>query len=93
MLEHLQVPTSHACNFLSLGTTCLGNLHYDEINFVHQVMLREIMVPSSRKQNLIAEGTNFQAEVFLREGDQSYDVMNWTEKDLIQNIIEQHERL
>ena len=31
----------------------------------------------------------FQAEVFLREGGQNYDVMDWTEEDLIQDILQQ----
>ncbi len=34
----------------------------------------------------------FQAEVFLREGGQNYDVMDWTQEDLIQDIIDQYER-
>ena len=66
--------------------------HHDEINFVYQVMLRETTAPSFMTQNPVAEGANFQAEVFLREGGQSYDVMNWTEEDLIQDIIDQYER-
>jgi choline/glycine/proline betaine transport protein len=38
------------------------------------------------------ESNYFQAEVFLREGGQNYDVMDWTQEDLIQDIIDQYER-
>ena len=38
------------------------------------------------------DGQYFQAEVFLREGGQNYDVMDWTQEDLIQDIIDQYER-
>ena len=34
----------------------------------------------------------YQAEVFLREGGQNYDVMDWTLDDLLQDIIDQYER-
>ena len=39
------------------------------------------------------EGDDFyQAEVFLKEGGQNYDVMEWTQEDLLQDIIDQYER-
>ena len=38
------------------------------------------------------EAQYYQAEVFLREGGQNYDVMDWTQEDLIQDIIDQYER-
>ena len=34
----------------------------------------------------------YQAEVFLREGGQNYNVMDWTQDDLLQDIIDQYER-
>jgi choline/glycine/proline betaine transport protein len=34
----------------------------------------------------------YQAEVFLREGGQAYDVMDWTQEDIIQDVIDQYER-
>ena len=34
----------------------------------------------------------YQAEVFLREGGQHYDVMDWTVDDILQDIIDQYER-
>lgn len=34
----------------------------------------------------------YQAEVFLREGGQNYDVMEWTQEDLLQDILDQYER-
>ena len=32
------------------------------------------------------------AEVFLREGGKNYNVMEWTQEDLLQDILEQYER-
>ena len=34
----------------------------------------------------------YQAEVFLREGGQHYDVMDWIVDDILQDIIDQYER-
>ena len=34
----------------------------------------------------------FSSRSVLREGGQNYDVMDWTQEDLIQDIIDQYER-
>ncbi|MEQ1144007.1 BCCT family transporter [Acinetobacter soli] len=67
--------------------------HHNEINFIYHVVSRETVPPSFMLQSE-QESTDkyFQAEVFLREGGQNYDVMDWTEEDLIQDIIDQYER-
>ncbi|TCM59895.1 choline/glycine/proline betaine transport protein [Acinetobacter calcoaceticus] len=67
--------------------------HHDEINFIYQVVAQEILAPSFML-NAEAEHAEqyFQAEVFLREGGQNYDVINWTQEDLLQDIIDQYER-
>jgi len=67
--------------------------HHNEINFIYHVVSRETVPPSFMLQSE-QESTEkyFQAEVFLREGGQNYDVMDWTEEDLIQDIIDQYER-
>ena len=67
--------------------------HHNEINFIYHVVSRETVPPSFMLQSE-QETTDkyFQAEVFLREGGQNYDVMDWTEEDLIQDIIDQYER-
>lgn len=54
---------------------------------------RETVPPSFMVKDQATENEEyFQAEVFLREGGQNYDVMDWTQEDLIQDIIDQYER-
>lgn len=66
--------------------------HHDEINFIYQVVIRETVPPSFMPEMTANEVTYYQAEVFLREGGQNYDVMDWTSDDLLQDIIDQYER-
>ncbi|OTG69468.1 choline transporter [Acinetobacter sp. ANC 4470] len=66
--------------------------HRNEINFVYQVVARETVPPSFMAEMISDEVTYYQAEVFLREGGQNYDVMDWTLDDLLQDIIDQYER-
>lgn len=66
--------------------------HHNEINFVYQVILRETLPPSFMADQEIDSIEYFQAEVFLKEGGQNYDVMEWTQEDLLQDIIDQYER-
>ncbi|MGE8559715.1 MAG: choline BCCT transporter BetT [Acinetobacter sp.] len=66
--------------------------HHDEINFIYQVVTRETVPPSFMPEMTANEMIYYQAEVFLREGGQNYDVMDWTSDDLLQDIIDQYER-
>ncbi|MEB3793151.1 choline BCCT transporter BetT [Acinetobacter sp. IK40] len=67
--------------------------HHHEINFIYTVYAHETVPPSFMLgQGDADEAKYFQAEVFLREGGQNYDVMDWTQEDLIQDIIDQYER-
>lgn len=66
--------------------------HHNEINFVYQVILRETLPPSFMADQEPDSVEYFQAEVFLKEGGQNYDVMEWTQEDLLQDIIDQYER-
>lgn len=87
--RHLTVAISETDDGLQLKVD-----HHDEINFIYHVVSRETMPPSfmlEQEHNADVE-KYFQAEVFLREGGQNYDVMDWTEEDLIQDIIDQYER-
>ncbi len=65
--------------------------HHNEINFIYQVVARETQPPSFMADRH-EEQQFYQAEVFLREGGQNYDVMDWTLDDLLQDIIDQYER-
>ncbi len=65
--------------------------HQDEINFIYQVVVQEKNTPSFMTDS--AEITqDYQAEVFLREGGQNYDIIEWTQEDILQDVIDQYER-
>ena len=66
--------------------------HHHEINFVYQVMANPTVPPSFMPESAEENIDYYQAEVFLREGGQGYDVMEWTKEDLLQDIIDQYER-
>ncbi|NNH26295.1 BCCT family transporter [Acinetobacter terrestris] len=66
--------------------------HHDEINFIYQVVIRETVPPRFMPEMTADEISYYQAEVFLKEGGQNYDVMDWTSDDLLQDIIDQYER-
>ena len=67
--------------------------HHDEINFIYQVVANTTRAPSFMLQDQHEENQQFYiAEVFLREGGKNYNVMEWTQEDLLQDILEQYER-
>ncbi|TCB45375.1 BCCT family transporter [Acinetobacter terrestris] len=66
--------------------------HHDEINFIYQVVIRKTVPPRFMPEMTADEISYYQAEVFLKEGGQNYDVMDWTSDDLLQDIIDQYER-
>lgn len=66
--------------------------HHNEINFIYQVISRETVPPSFMADLQAEHAEYYQAEVFLKEGGQNYDVMEWTQEDLLQDIIDQYER-
>lgn len=65
--------------------------HHNEINFIYKVIATATLPPSFMAQTE-TDKIYYQAEVFLREGGQNYDVMDWTQEDLLQDIIDQYER-
>ncbi|ELW77603.1 TPA: choline BCCT transporter BetT [Acinetobacter nosocomialis] len=86
--RHLEVSISEVEDGMQLRVD-----HHHEINFIYKVVSRETVPPSFLIGRTETEdGQYFQAEVFLREGGQNYDVMDWTQEDLIQDIIDQYER-
>lgn len=67
--------------------------HHQEINFIYQVIRTPTVPPSFMKGTEVEhDHAYFQAEVFLKEGGQNYDVMRWTHEDIIQDILDQYER-
>lgn len=71
----------------------LGVDHHHEINFIYKVVSCETTPPTFMAETQDSEAIKYyQAEVFLREGGQNYDVMEWTQEDLLQDILDQYER-
>lgn len=86
--RHLEVEIHEIENGLQLHVD-----HHHEINFTYKVISHATVPPSFMLGRAEEDEANyFQAEVFLREGGQNYDVMDWTQEDLIQDIIDQYER-
>ncbi|MGL5405056.1 MAG: BCCT family transporter, partial [Acinetobacter sp.] len=86
--RHLEVEIREIENGLQLHVD-----HHHEINFTYKVVSHATVPPSFMLGQADEDESNyFQAEVFLREGGQNYDVMDWTQEDLIQDIIDQYER-
>ncbi len=70
----------------------LGN----ELNFVYEVRLRSYIQPtfalagfSDEKKE---ENRYYRAEIYLKEGGQDYDVMSWTQEQIINDILDQYEK-
>lgn len=86
--RHLEVEIREIENGLQLHVD-----HHHEINFTYKVISHATVPPRFMLGRAEEDEANyFQAEVFLREGGQNYDVMDWTQEDLIQDIIDQYER-
>lgn len=86
--RHLEVEIREIENGLQLHVD-----HHHEINFTYKVVSHATVPPSFMLGRADEDESNyFQAEVFLREGGQNYDVKDWTQEDLIQDIIDQYER-
>ncbi|WOE30989.1 MULTISPECIES: choline BCCT transporter BetT [unclassified Acinetobacter] len=85
--RHLDVEILRVENGLKLRVD-----HLDEINFVYQVISTATIPPSFMPDQDVEQQTYYQAEVFLKEGGQNYDVIEWTVEDLLQDIIDQYER-
>lgn len=72
----------------------LSVLHGDEIDFQYSVAGRlhripgEAMTGDSGNQN----DSYFRAEAQLNEGSQDYDVMGWTQEQVLHDILEQYEK-
>ena len=66
--------------------------HHDEVNFIYQVVAQATVPPRFLAETSDTHTDYYQAEVFLKEGGQAYDVMEWTRDDLLQDIIDQYER-
>ncbi|WP_067520095.1 BCCT family transporter [Endozoicomonas ascidiicola] len=68
-------------------------LHGDEVDFFYKVTPRAYLQPTFMLDDEDDEDLEyFRAEVFLREGGQGYDIMGWTQDQVIGDIIDQYEK-
>jgi len=79
------------------GETCfIEVLHGDERDFYYSVRLHEYEVPSfvveQRHTRARPQRHYFRAEIFLPEGSQGYDVMGYTQDQIIADVLAQYER-
>ncbi|MCO7232424.1 MULTISPECIES: choline BCCT transporter BetT [unclassified Cobetia] len=71
--------------------------HGEEVDFVYGVRVREYAAPAFALRNVKRKGTSdverqYRAEVFLREGGQTYDVMGYTKEQVIGDVLDQYEK-
>ncbi len=70
--------------------------HGEEVDFFYSIHARPYTPPSfvmrDTSQRREEELRYYHAEVYLKEGGQGYDVMDWTEEQVIADIIDQYEK-
>ncbi|MDC9596547.1 choline BCCT transporter BetT [Xenorhabdus anantnagensis] len=69
----------------------------DNVNFVYEVRLRGYIQPAFALAGLedddrSEEQKYYRAEVYLKEGGQDYDLMGWTQEQIIHDILDQYEK-
>ncbi|WNN44551.1 MULTISPECIES: BCCT family transporter [Winslowiella] len=69
----------------------------EDLNFVYEVRLRAYLQPAFALAGLKDEERDeeykyYRAEVYLKEGGQDYDVMSWTQEQIIHDILDQYEK-
>ena len=76
------------------GHAMLRVLHGDEVDFQYSVATS--LCPGKRGPVATEQGdgkqSHFRAEVALNEGGKDYDVMGWTQKQILQDILAQYEK-
>lgn len=70
--------------------------HQEEHDFFYSVHAKPHQPPSFMTDD-VPEDTEsapayYRAEVHLKEGGQDYDIMDWTQEDIIQDLLDQYER-
>lgn len=70
--------------------------HGDEVDFFYSVHARPYIPPSFAMRDTTAKRGKalkyFRAEVYLKEGGQDYDIMGWSEDQVIADVIDQYEK-
>ena len=70
-------------------------MHGEEIDFQYCVHIRDHRRPDTAlvsEASDTAEDHYFRAEVHLHEGSQDYDLMGWTQEQVLNDILEQYEK-
>ena len=66
--------------------------HGQEVDFLYRVAIREFEPPSFTLTQKQENKAYYRAEVFLKEGGQNYEVMGYTEEQIIADILDQYEK-
>lgn len=70
--------------------------HGEEVDFFYSVHARPYTPPSFAMRDTSAKRGKalryFRAEIYLKEGGQDYDIMGWTEDQVIADVIDQYEK-
>ncbi|MGJ3351763.1 choline BCCT transporter BetT [Morganella sp. Je.2.23] len=69
----------------------------DNLHFIYEVRLRGYFTPSFALTGIDDDENNesqkyYRAEVYLKEGGQDYDIMGWSEAQIIHDILDQYEK-
>ncbi|KMJ47091.1 choline BCCT transporter BetT [Xenorhabdus khoisanae] len=69
----------------------------ENLNFVYEVRLRGYIQPAFalagfEDDERSEEQKYYRAEVYLKEGGQDYDLMGWTQEQIIHDILDQYEK-
>ncbi|MFK7872567.1 MAG: BCCT family transporter [Oligoflexales bacterium] len=69
-------------------------LHGEEIDFIYHVRIREYEPPSFavNTHHKSPNRNYYRAEIFLKEGGQNYDVMGYSEDQIISDVLDQYEK-
>ncbi|NIA76602.1 hypothetical protein HBA43_20860 [Providencia rettgeri] len=69
----------------------------ENLNFLYEIRLRDYLTPSFALVGMDDDENNesqkyYRAEVYLKEGGQDYDIMGWSEAQIIHDILDQYEK-
>jgi choline/glycine/proline betaine transport protein len=70
----------------------LRTAHEEDARFLYEVRLTEATVPTYGGRMVQARDTYWRLEVFLTEGGQGYDVMGYSQEQVIDDCLDQYER-
>ncbi|MGI9327897.1 MAG: BCCT family transporter [Pseudomonadales bacterium] len=66
--------------------------HGDELDFRYEVVSRRHESPNEALSGQAGADHYYRAEVHLNEGSQHYDVMNWSQEQVLHDLLEQYEK-